>query len=280
MMKINKAVILAAGYGTRFLPFTKSIQKEMVPIVNRPLIDYVVDDCVQAGIKEIIFVVNGRTKDQIESYYSENKQLFSYLERMGKLEKYSIIENLHTKAKFTYVIQPDEGEYGTAVPLKLVEDYVKDEEAFLLLGGDDFTYNSDGTSETKRMIDKFNAGEYEAVISAMEVPDEVVSKYGIMTTNKVSNDILLTDIVEKPKEGEAKSNLANISKFIFKPSIYQYLEQQKIDELHGELLITDTIVMLAKEKPVLIYIPTGKYYDCGYPEGWLQANMDLMPKAS
>ena len=235
-MKINKAVILAAGYGTRFLPFTKSIQKEMVPIVNRPLIDYVVDDCVQAGIKEIIFVVNGRTKDQIESYYSENKQLFSYLERMGKLE------------------------------------------AFLLLGGDDFTYNSDGTSETKRMIDKFNAGEYEAVISAMEVPDEVVSKYGIMTTNKVSNDILLTDIVEKPKEGEAKSNLANISKFIFKPSIYQYLEQQKIDELHGELLITDTIVMLAKEKPVLIYIPAGKYYDCGYPEGWLQANINLMSK--
>ena len=275
-MKINKAIITAAGYGTRFLPYTKSIQKEMLPIVNRPLIDYIVEDCVKASIEEIVFVVNKRTRSQIESYYSEDKNLFKYLERMGKLDKYSSIQDIHNNAKFTYIEQPDEGLYGTAVPLKLVEDVVKHDDAFLMFMGDDFIYNTDGSSEAKKMIEKFISGDYEAMVSAIGVSEDLFSKYGIIVTQKDNEDLLLKNIVEKPSRVNAPSNLANISKFIFKPSIYKYLEKQLPDKVHEELLITDTVIELSKEYKVLVYIPKGKYYDCGYPKGWLKANTDLM----
>ncbi len=275
-MKIKKAIITAAGYGTRFLPYTKSIQKEMLPIANRPLIDYVVEDCVKAGIEEIIFVVNPRTRSQIESYYSEDKNLYSYLKRMGKLDRYSVVETIHKKAKFTYVEQPDNSEYGTAVPLKLIKNNVVDEDAFIMFMGDDFIYNIDGSSEAKRMIEKFSKGDYEAMVSAIEVPNKIVSRYGIITVKQDSEDKLLLDIIEKPKSENAKSNLANISKFIFKPNIFKYLENQEVNKLHGELQITDTVVKMAKDKNIIVYIPVGKYYDCGYPVGWLKANNELM----
>ena len=130
-MKIKKAIITAAGFGTRFFPVSKSIQKEMLPLLNKPIIDYVVDDCLRAGIEEIIFVVND-TNDQIRHYYSEDKKIYNHLKFLNKLKKYEKSEGLHTKAKFSYIIQQAEGIYGTAVPVMLSYDHVKDEEAFLV----------------------------------------------------------------------------------------------------------------------------------------------------
>src|SRR5476651_384704 len=126
-MSIRTAVITCAGYGTRFLPVTKTIQKEMLPILNRPVIDYSVADCIQAGITKIIFVVQENDR-QVQEFYSEDKKLLAYLQRMHKEQLYEQVAHLHGQAEYEFVIQPDTGEYGTAVPLKLVEKYVQGEE--------------------------------------------------------------------------------------------------------------------------------------------------------
>src|SRR3990167_8356000 len=128
-MKITKAVITAAGYGTRFLPVTKTIQKEMLPILSKPLVDYVVDDCIKAGIQEIIFIVK-KGDEQLRHYYSEDRELYNYFEKMQKLDKYQLVENLHTKAKFTFVEQPIEVVYGSATPVKLAKELVENDGAF------------------------------------------------------------------------------------------------------------------------------------------------------
>jgi len=274
MTKINKAIITAAGYGTRFFPITKTIQKEMLPILARPIIDYVVEDCIKAGIKEIIFVTKPNDT-QIKNFYSESRELYAYLKKMNKVDKYESIKELHTKAKFSYVFQKDSDPYGTAVPLQLVKNLVKNEEAFLMFMGDDFIYNSDNSSEAARMIDLFNKSNAKALINCIEIPKNLSNKYGIVEFVEKNGFKFLKDIVEKPEPNTAPSNLANISKYIFTPRIFDILDHQKINLVHGELLITDTFLELAKKEQVIIHVPNGEYLDGGYVLGWLEANLIL-----
>jgi len=273
-MKIEKAVITAAGYGTRFLPVTKTIQKEMMPVLNKPLVDYVVDDCIKAGIKEIIFVVRPG-ENQLRHYYSENNDLYEYLKKMNKLEKYKSIENLPTKAKFTFVEQGPAEIYGSATPVKLVKDQVINEEAFLVFMGDDFSFNADGSSEASKMIELFSKTDSLALATFIERPKELLNKYGIADFIEKSGFRFLKAIVEKPEPGTEPSNLANISKYIFTPKIFEILEQQQPNPSNGELYITDTVTELAKKGDVVIYPTTGQYLDGGYILGWLEANLIL-----
>lgn len=273
-MKIKKAVITAAGYGTRFFPITKTIQKEMLPILNRPLIDYVVEDCLKAGIEEIIFVIKN-TDTQIRHFYSESVEVKAYLERMNKMDKYPDLEKLHQKAKFVFVVQRPEDPYGTATPLRLVREHVENEEAFLMFMGDDFIYNQDGSSEAQKMIDCFEQANAKALATFVSRPKELLSKYGIANIKREGNFDFLIDIIEKPEAGTEPSNLANISKYIFTPEIYSTLETQEINSTHNELLITDTTTIFAKENPVVVYPAIGEYLDSGYLEGWLKANLLL-----
>jgi UTP--glucose-1-phosphate uridylyltransferase len=177
-MKIKKAIITAAGFGTRFLPITKTIQKEMLPVLNKPMIDYLVDDCVNAGIEEIIFVVK-ENDTQIQHYYAEDLSLKGYLERMKKPEKYSSVEGLHTKAKFSFVYEKENDPYGTTMPVWLSREYVQNEEAFLILGGDDYIYNKDGSNEVKKKMETFEKSGAEGLMNCINVPKEIVHKYGI-----------------------------------------------------------------------------------------------------
>jgi UTP--glucose-1-phosphate uridylyltransferase len=273
-MKINKAVISAAGYGTRFLPETKTIQKEMLPVLDRPIIDYVVDDCIKAGISEIIFVIKSGDK-QIKEYYSEDKNLYNYLERMRKLEKYKSVENLHTKAKFTYIEQPAAAPYGTATPIKLAKEFLHKEEAFLAFTGDDFVYNKDGSSEAARMIEAFNKNEVSALASFMEKPRKSLKKYGVAKYRGEGGNKYLVKLVEKPPTGEEPSNLANISKYIFTQSIFEALNHLELNKESGELYITDAIGKLAADKKVLVYTTVGEYVDCGNIGSWIKTNIKL-----
>lgn len=271
-MKIKKAIITSAGFGTRFLPITKTIQKEMLPILNRPLVDYVVEDCIKAGITEIIFVISEHNT-QLLHFYRENKRLYNYLERMNKVDKYALVSHLHTQAEYTFVRQNDDEVYGTATPVRLAKDHVKDEDAFLVFMGDDFIFNADGTSEAQRMIETFSQSGAHGLATCIQRPQDVLHKYGIAEIREANGHTFLTNLVEKPEPGAAPSSLANISKYIFTPEIFDIIENQTLNEASGELYITDSITTLAQTQPVAIHQPTGEYLDGGYVMGWLKANL-------
>jgi UTP--glucose-1-phosphate uridylyltransferase len=273
-MKIKKAIITAAGYGTRFFPVTKAVQKEMLPLLSKPIIDYLVDDCIKAGVEEIIFVVN-ENNDQIRQYYSEDQRLLRYLTKMGKMDKYQKISDLHTKAKFTFLTQQESDVYGTAVPVMLAKDHVINEEAFLVLMGDDFFINEDGSSEVARMIEVFTQSKADGMITCIQVPHEEVHKYGIAEFKEEGGYRYLTSQLEKPQPHEVTSNIVTISKYIFKPSIYKYFSNQKPDERSGEMYLTTTYSAMAQKEKVLLYEPQGKYIDSGDPAIWLNANLYL-----
>jgi|SRR3990167_1938399 len=273
-MKITKAVITAAGYGTRFLPVTKTIQKEMLPILSKPLVDYVVDDCIKAGIQEIIFIVK-KGDEQLRHYYSEDRELYNYFEKMQKLDKYQLVENLHTKAKFTFVEQPIEAVYGSATPVKLAKELVENEAAFLVFMGDDFIFNTDGSSEAAKMMELFQMSNVLGLATFYPRPADLLNKYGVAEYFERNGQKYLKSIVEKPDPSKAPSNLANISKYIFTPEIFRILESQQVNEQYGELFLTDTITELTKKGDVVIYSNSGEYLDGGYVLGWLEANLTL-----
>jgi UTP--glucose-1-phosphate uridylyltransferase len=271
-MAITKAIITTAGFGTRFLPISKTIQKEMLPIVNRPLVDYVVDDLVKAGVTDIIFVVSEHNK-QILHYYSENARLREYLEKMGKLDAYQSVSTLHSKARFTFVRQSDEDQYGTAVPVRLCREYLQDEEAFFVYMGDDFMYNSSGVSEAAEMKKLFELSGASGVATFIERPTELLHKYGVAEVEERNGIRYLKHLVEKPAPGTAPSNLCNISKYILTPAVFDILDTQQVNPESGELYVTDTVEELAHRTGVAVYTPKGEYLDGGFVESWLKANL-------
>ncbi len=271
-MTLRTALIASAGFGTRFLPITKTIQKEMLPILNRPTIDYVVADCIAAGIENIIFVINEHNI-QIKHFYSVNDRLRAYLEQMKKADRYAEVEHLHSQARFTFIKQPDNEHYGTAVPVKLAETVLQNEEAFLVFMGDDFIYNADGSSEAKRMIETFQLSGASGLATCIERPTDSLHKYGIAEVAQKNGYNFLTNLVEKPAPGTAPSNLANISKYIFTPAIFDVIRAQQLDQKSGELYITDSIMTLARQHDVVIHTPHGEYLDSGSLPTWLHANL-------
>lgn len=278
-MKIKKALITCAGFGTRFLPITKTIQKEMLPILNRPLIDYVVEDCIKAGIEDIIFVV-GEHNYQVMHYYRENQRLYDYLKKFNKLHLYEQIAQLHTQANFHFVKQKDSDPYGTATPVILAKEHLINEEAFLVLMGDDFIYQVDEQDKTKlstvaMMIEAYQQSAAKALLTCVEKPEEILHKYGVIKSYQENGVNFLKEIIEKPAPGQAPSNLVNISKYIFGPEIWPILAEQKVNPQAGELYITDTLQILVQKQPVVVHQPQGTYLDGGYVLGWLLANLTL-----
>lgn len=273
-MKITKALITAAGFGTRFLPITKTIQKEMLPLLDKPIIDYVVDDLISAGVTDIIFVI-AEHNIQLIHFYRENQRLQRYLEAHHKVALYDHVAPLHQKANFHFIKQSDAEQYGTAVPLKLARSMLEKEEAFFVFMGDDLLYNADGKSESAAMLSLMEKTQAVAVATCVEKPSDQLFRYGVVKPKGQLPKLFLDSIIEKPQPGSEPSNLVNISKYIFTPQIFEILAHQKPDENSGELYITDTITQLAQTQPVAIHIPTGEYLDGGNPLEWLKANISV-----
>lgn len=274
-MHIKKALITAAGLGTRFLPISKTIEKEMLPVYNKPVIDYLVDDCIKGGITEFVIVIN-HMSSQIKEYYSQKTEIEAELSRLGKHEALQTIEQLHTKATFTFIVQHPQDGYGTAVPLKVAKDHLLDEDAFLVLMGDDFLYNGEQFSETNCMITHFQEAQKKnnavGLVTCLERPESDLHKYGIAKLHTEKGMHYLDALIEKPAPGTAPSNLANISKYIFTPKVFELLNSQTPNTQTGELYITDTATTLATHAPVVVYTPQSEYLDCGTPHSWLHAN--------
>lgn len=264
-MNVTKAIIPVAGWGTRRLPITKTIEKCMLPIGNRPLVDYVVQDCLAAGITELIFVV-GEDSTQLEEYYRSNIKLNDYLKRNGKEDKLAMVAPLEG-VKLHFVTQPSYGKYGTAVPVALAADFVGPNESAVVLMGDDFIWNPDGSSEVARLIAATPEGA--CGLLAARVPQEDVGKYGVVEKDDEGN---YQRIIDQPEPSEAPSNLINISKYL--------LTKQVIDAAanlppahNGEYQLPDAVNdFVAAGGQVKVVPAEGEYLDGGSVEGWLHAN--------
>jgi UTP--glucose-1-phosphate uridylyltransferase len=275
VMAIRKALIAAAGFGTRFLPVTKTLQKEMLPVLKRPAIDYIVSDCVAAGVEEIVFVISEHNQ-QIRHFYESNQRLQSYLHDRGKIGVYDRgLRHLHEQARFRFIVQPDSEQYGTGSPVKLAEPELSGEEAFLVFMGDNFVYNPHGDSEVKQMIDEYEGSGATALVSCTEVPEHDLHLYGVARYEERDGRKFLQEMVEKPARGTAPSRLANISRYIFTPIVFDVLRHQQINQQQQELYLTDTLSLIANEHDVLVHAMDGEYMDCGTPENWLLTNVRL-----
>jgi UTP--glucose-1-phosphate uridylyltransferase len=269
---IRKAIIPVAGYGTRRLPITKAVEKCMLPVGNRPIVDYVVEDCIKAGIEEFYFVV-GEEFAQLKRYYGRNLLLEEYLRAKGKTDELGEILALSEKATFHYVVQDQHQPYGTTTPLWLCRAMIGRGESFLFISGDQFYHNPDGTSEVAHFLAEANKLPVEGAMKVVEVPQEEVYKYGIVKCIEKDGYAVLDSIVEKPKVEDAPSRLNNATFFLFSDDIFHYAEKDMIRPHEGEYYITDVVTDYANDGHDVAVIKTkGEYLDGGTTEGWLHAN--------
>lgn len=276
-MQVRKAVIAAAGFGTRFLPQTKAMPKEMLPLIDKPIIQYVVEELVEAGIKDII-LVTGQNKRSIEDHFDRpTEDLINNL-RMGGEKKAHLLaeaENIADMANFVYVRQ--KGPYGNGTPLLNVEHLIGDE-PFIYTWSDDFVVSE--PSRFKQMIAAYN--EYESsILCAISAKDEAdYRRYGFAGGKEIKPGLIdVETIVEKPGSREmSPSNLATVSGFLFTPDIFKYLHKAQEDMKEGsELYWNDGLkLMLADHKRVLAYeAPGGRYYDAGDKLEYLKTVVDF-----
>jgi UTP--glucose-1-phosphate uridylyltransferase len=255
--KIRKAVIPAAGFGTRFLPQTKAMPKEMLPIVDKPVIQYVVEELVASGITDIV-IVTGWNKRSIEDHFDYPNELIQILKEQGKDNLIDEVKKTAELANFIYVRQ--KGPYGNGTPVLCAKSIIGDE-PFVAIWGDEFMYAK--PPRTKQCIEAFE--KYgDPVISAVRVPKEDVSRYGIVEATNVEKNIWqIQKLLEKPSMDEAPSNLAAHGCYVLTPDIFSALESVRPGR-GGEIWLTDAIKILMKTRPIYACeVENGKYYDTG-----------------
>jgi len=273
MKKVRKAVIPAAGYGTRFLPMTKASPKEMLPIIDKPIIQYVVEEIIESGIEDII-IVTGSNKRAIEDHFDHTLELENFLEKNGKTENLEQIRKIARMANFIYVRQ--KGPYGNGTPVMNVEAIIGDE-PFAVLWGDQFTI-----APTPRLAQMLKAFEkyQEPLVSAVKLDDpKLLARYGVPKVSEVEDGIYeIEDIVEKPAPGTAPSNLATDGSYILTPDIFDKLRETGIGK-SNELWLVDGINKLkADHKVYAVEIQDGRYYDTGNKIDYLKTNVELALK--
>ena len=272
MQKITKAIIPVAGWGTRRLPITKIIEKSMLPVGNRPLVDYSVQELIKAGITDIYMVISNVEPCQVQEFYRDNLALNDYLVERGKADRLALAKTLPDHVKIHYTTQDPAGRYGTAVPISLVVEEYNLDEPVLVFMGDDFVWNPDGESAAESLIHSLQS-ENESAILGVEIPREKVDKYGVLSVQ----DGKLVDVVEKPSVEEAPSNMINVSKYIMSRDLLRrvvnYVKSHDFGPLDQEYLVTDPIDEYIKEGGIMRVAPTtGEYLDGGSVEGWVHAN--------
>ena len=272
MPKITKAIIPVAGWGTRRLPITKIIEKSMLPVGNRPLVDYSVQELIKAGVTDIYMVISNVEPCQVREFYKDNIALNQYLEDRGKTDRLALAKTLPENVKIHYISQDPSAKYGTAVPVAMVaEEYNLNEPVFVFFG-DDFIWNPNGESAAESLL-KSVQNEDESAILGVEVPREEVVKYGMIDVE----DGKLTKIVEKPSLDKVTSNLVHVSKYIMSPKLIaemvEYVNSHDFGPLDQEYMATDPLAAFVEKGGIVRVAPTtGEYLDGGSLEGWVHAN--------
>ncbi len=267
-MNVTKAVVPVAGWGTRMLPITKSIEKCMLPVGTRPVVDYVVQDLLKAGIKDIYFIV-GEQSSQIQSYFHSNVQLNDYLRAKGRDDLLEVVGPL-SGVNVHFITQSLSGGYGTSIPVGLVSPYIDEGESVLVIMGDQFFYRPDGGSNASELIQLAEENGVSSALYGNEVSPEDVSKFGIIEKD-VSGHFVR--IVEKPAVEDAPSNLNNSSFYLFDKTIFELARTMPVNPKRGEYEITDAInAYVASGKKLVVGTIAGEYMECGSVDGWLKAN--------
>ena len=274
--RIRKAVIPAAGLGTRVLPATKAQPKEMLVIVDKPALQYLVEELVEAGIEEIL-IVTGRNKVSIENHFDYSYELEKTLEEKGKKDLLKVVNNISKMSNIYYVRQKKPLGLGHAI--SCAEAFVGDE-PFVVLLGDDIIYTDKDKGQspvTKQLVEKYNELQGGTILGVQEVPHENVSKYGIIKPLKQIDEktVAVEDFIEKPSVDEAPSNLAALGRYVLEPEIFSYLKRTKPGK-GGEIQLTDAILAMKNDgEKLYAYNFDGLRYDTGDKFGMFVANVEF-----
>lgn len=268
MKKIRKAVIPAAGFGTRFLPATKATPKEMLPIVDKPTIQYIVEEALQSGIEEIL-IISGHAKRAIEDHFDTNPGLEMHLESHGQESLLKMVRSI-SEINIHYIRQKHMRGLGDAI---LCARSFIDDEPFAVLLGDDVVYNETNPA-LRQMIDIYN-DLGATILGCQEVPQEKVSAYGIVAGVPVEgkNVLRVTNMIEKPSVEEAPSRTAVLGRYIITPDVFEVLARTEPGK-GGEIQLTDAIQTMASREAVYAYCFEGKRYDVGDKLGFLKATVE------
>lgn len=274
MSKIKKAIIPAAGFGTRFLPITKSFPKEMLPIIDIPNIQYLVEEAVLSGIKDILIIIS-KSKSQIVDYFKDNEKLYKFLEEHGKLKEVKNLKKIVSMANISFAYQNTPKGLGDAI--LYAEDFVK-EEPFAVLLGDDLV-DIDVVPATKELIETYNETK-STVVGCKEIDEKDLYKFGVVKPkDKVAYPFFeIVDFVEKPKDiSLAPSKVASLGRYILTKDIFPALKNTS-KGVGGEIQLTDAIKSLIATKKVFVRLFTGKRYDIGDKFGYVEAIIDYALK--
>ncbi|MBP8629977.1 MAG: UTP--glucose-1-phosphate uridylyltransferase GalU [Negativicutes bacterium] len=270
MKKVRKAIIPAAGLGTRFLPATKAQPKEMLPIVDKPAIQYIIEEAIASGIEEIL-IITGRNKRSIEDHFDKSVELENQLKEQGKYDLLGLIEEI-SQVDIHYIRQKEAKGLGHAV---LCAKQFVGNEPFAVMLGDDIVDAE--VPCLRQLIDVYDDCQ-GTVLGVQEVAKDKVSSYGIVNPKKVKENIWqAVDLIEKPSVEEAPSQLAVLGRYILEPEIFALLEKTEPGR-GNEIQLTDAICKLAHEKPVYAYNFSGRRYDIGDKQGYLEATVEYALK--
>ena len=266
--RIKKAVIPAAGLGTRFLPATKVQPKEMLPIVDKPTLQYIIEECVASGIEDIL-IITGRNKKSIEDHFDKSVELEMELEKAGKEEMLEMVRDISDMVNIHFIRQKEPRGLGHAI---LCAKSFVGNEPFAVLLGDDIVYN-DQKPCLKQLIDCY--GEYNtSVLGVQTVAPENVNKYGIVSGIQIEDRVYkVKDLVEKPSIEEAPSNVAILGRYIITPKIFEILENTAPGK-GNEIQLTDALLKLIEEEAMYAYDFEGRRYDVGDKLGFLEATVE------
>jgi len=268
MPKLKKCLFPAAGYGTRFLPATKAIPKEMLPVLTKPLLQYGVEEALSAGC-EVMAVVTGRGKRAIEDHFDISYELEHQIKGTSKEHYLAEIRSIINKCTFTYTRQREMKGLGHAILTG--ESLIGREESFAVILADDLCDNGEGKTVLYQMAEVHKRYPECCVVAIEEVPRDETNKYGVIAGEEIEEGVIrVDDMVEKPDPKDAPSNFAIIGRYILLPEIFDVLERTKPGK-GGEIQITDALLELAKEGKVLAYKFQGKRFDCGSVDGFVQA---------
>ena len=266
----TKAIITDAGFASRFLPITKTIPKAMLPLGNRPIMQFVVDECVEAGITEIIIVATPEGKPIYEDYFNNavnhiRKQLIS----QGKIDRYAPIQKILDYPKITVIEQDQSYPYGNGSPIASARKFIRDDEAFIVAYSDDVVFGASDIKTLKKSFERHQ--DAQAIVIAQEMPKEVLNKYGII---RLQDEVKMTlhDIVEKPKIEDAPSNLTSYGRYLLTPDVFQYLDPKNTG-LDGELWTVDAITKMVDDGNVYVEKTQGCWMTTGDPKNYSLASL-------
>ncbi len=270
-MKISKAIIPVAGWGTRRLPITKIIEKSMLPVGNRPLVDYSVQELIEAGVKDIYMVVSNVEPCQVRAFYQDNLALNLYLRERGKEDKLEKAKTLPDDVTIHYVAQDPSAKYGTAVPVALAVEEYNINEPVLVFMGDDFVWNPGGKSSAELLLESVK-NENESALLAIDGPYEALLNGGALTIE----DERVVKITEKPTP-EQVTGLSSVSKYVLSPAmlkeIVEYVHTHDFGPTDQEYMITDPFATYIEKGGIMRAARMqGEYLDGGTVEGWVHAN--------